>query len=392
MGLFDKIFKKNEEQSKAESFFKTLTAYRPAFTSWCGELYESELVRSAIDARARHVSKLKIQITGSAQPGLQAKLVKRPNEWQTWGQFLYRTSTILDMHNTVFIVPVFDDMDEPVGYFPVLPTSCEIVGVNNEPWLRYTFATGERAAVEFSECAMITKFQYKSDFFGEKNTALDSTMSLMDLNNQGIREAIKNSASYRFAATLNNFAKAEDIAKERRRFSKENLQAEGGGLLLFPNTYTNIQQLKDNRFTVDTEQLNLIRTNVYNYFGVNEEILQNKATPDQMDAFYNGAIEPFQIQLSDAMTDAVFTQNEIAFDNRIDFSASRLQYMNTTQKVEMAKQLGDRGAIMIDEIRELFNYPPLPNGAGQHAPIRGEFYMVDEGKETDENGESEQNI
>lgn len=392
MGLFDKIFKKNEEQGKAESFFKTLTAYRPAFTSWCGELYESELVRSAIDARARHVSKLKIQITGSAQPGLQAKLVKRPNEWQTWGQFLYRTSTILDMHNTVFIVPVFDDMDEPVGYFPVLPTSCEIVGVNNEPWLRYTFATGERAAVEFSECAMMTKFQYKSDFFGEKNTALDSTMSLMDLNNQGIREAIKNSASYRFAATLNNFAKAEDIAKERRRFSKENLQAEGGGLLLFPNTYTNIQQLKDNRFTVDTEQLNLIRTNVYNYFGVNEEILQNKATPDQMDAFYNGAIEPFQIQLSDAMTDAVFTQNEIAFDNRIDFSASRLQYMNTTQKVEMAKQLGDRGAIMIDEIRELFNYPPLPNGAGQHAPIRGEFYMVDEGKETDENGESEQNI
>lgn len=392
MGLFDKIFKKNEEQSKAESFFKTLTAYRPAFTSWCGELYESELVRSAIDARARNVSKLKIQITGSAQPGLQAKLVKRPNEWQTWGQFLYRTSTILDMHNTVFIVPVFDDMDEPVGYFPVLPTSCEIVGVNNEPWLRYTFATGERAAVEFSECAMMTKFQYKSDFFGEKNTALDSTMSLMDLNNQGIREAIKNSASYRFAATLNNFAKPEDIAKERRRFSKENLQAEGGGLLLFPNTYTNIQQLKDNRFAVDTEQLNLIRTNVYNYFGVNEEILQNKATPDQMDAFYNGAIEPFQIQLSDAMTDAVFTQNEIAFDNRIDFSASRLQYMNTSQKVEMAKQLGDRGAIMIDEIRELFNYPPLPNGAGQHAPIRGEFYMVDEGKETDENGESEQNI
>ena len=40
---------------------------------------------------------------------------------------------------------------------------------------------------------------------------------------------------------------------------------------------------------------------------------------------------------------------------------------------------------MIDEIRELFNYPPLENGAGQHAPIRGEYYMADEGKGGGEN-------
>ena len=39
----------------------------------------------------------------------------------------------------------------------------------------------------------------------------------------------------------------------------------------------------------------------------------------------------------------------------------------------MAKELGDRGALMIDEIRELFNYEPLPDGAGQVAPIRGEY-------------------
>jgi hypothetical protein len=35
---------------------------------------------------------------------------------------------------------------------------------------------------------------------------------------------------------------------------------------------------------------------------------------------------------------------------------------------------------MIDEIRELFNYAPLADGAGKHAPIRGEYYMVDEGR------------
>lgn len=52
--------------------------------------------------------------------------------------------------------------------------------------------------------------------------------------------------------------------------------------------------------------------------------------------------------------------------------------------------MGDRGVLTIDEIRELFNYAPLPDGAGAHAPIRGEYYFVDEGKdnETDEGNKS----
>ena len=55
----------------------------------------------------------------------------------------------------------------------------------------------------------------------------------------------------------------------------------------------------------------------------------------------------------------------------------------------MAKELGDRGAILIDEIRELFNYAPLPDGAGQVAPIRGEYKATDElgGSDTEDNAD-----
>ena len=103
MGLFDKIFRpgsaKESERAlqEARGFFQTLTAYRPIFTNWGGAIYESEVVRAAIDARARHISKLKVETYGAAQPSLQAKLKQGPNQWQTWSQFMYRTSTILDM-------------------------------------------------------------------------------------------------------------------------------------------------------------------------------------------------------------------------------------------------------------------------------------------------------
>ena len=114
------------------------------------------------------------------------------------------------------------------------------------------------------------------------------------------------------------------------------------------------------------------------YFGVNEAILQNKADSEMLDAFFNGAIEPFSIQLSEVLTRMIFSKRERRQGNAVFATANRLQYMSVSQKVSMAKELGDRGAIYIDEIRELFNYPPLPNGDCQHAPLRGEYKFVDD--------------
>lgn len=386
MSLLDKIFrprdaKKSEDALKdARSFFQTLTAYAPVFTNWGGAIYESEIVRAAIDARARHISKLKVEVNGSANPSLQAKLRLGPNQWQTWSQFLYRVSTILDVNNTAFIVPVFDERMIITGIFPVLPSSCSLVEYNDEIWLRYQFSNGQYAAVEFRKCAVLTKHQYRHDFFGDSNKALRETMQLIHIQNQGVEEGVKNAATFRFMAQLNNFASAEDLAKERKRFTEANLSTESksGGFLLFPSTYKDIKQIDVKPYSADADQMAQIRENVFNYFGVSEEVLQNKAKAEDLEGFFDGCIEPFAIQFSEALTKMLFSERERAQGSFLIANANRLQYMSTAQKVQMAKELGDRGAILIDEIRELFNYAPLPNGAGQVAPIRGEYKATDE--------------
>jgi HK97 family phage portal protein len=386
MSLLDKIFRPDEAKkskdalTRANSLFETLTAYAPVFTNWGGAIYESEIVRAAIDARARHISKLKVDVNGTANPSLQAKLRLGPNQWQTWSQFLYRTSTILDVNNTAFIVPVFDERMVITGVFPVLPTMCTLVEYDDEVWLRYQFATGQYAAVEFRKCAILTKHQYKNDFFGDTNRALRETMQLMHIQNQGIEEGVKNAATFRFMAQLNNFASADDLAKERERFTAANLSTESksGGFLLFPSTYKDIKQIDVKPYAIDADQMAQIRENVFNYFGVSEDVLQNKAKAEDLEAFFDGAIEPFAIQFSEAVTRMLFSERERAQGSHLIANANRLQYMSTSAKVQMAKELGDRGAILIDEIRELFNYEPLPDGAGQVAPIRGEYKATDE--------------
>ena len=382
MSLFDFIFRPDEaKKSKkalddAYTMFRTLTAYQPRFTSWGGAIYESEIIRAAIDARARHVSKLKVELIGSANPSLQSKLRQGPNQWQTWSQFLYRVSTILDINNNSFIVPVFDERMIITGYYPVLPTSCSLLEYDDELWLRYRFASGDIGAVEFRKCAVLTKYQYKSDFFGDTNRALDETMSLIHIQNQGIEEAVKNTSTFRFMAQLANFAKPDDLAQERKRFTKDNLstESEAGGFLLFPNTYKDIRQIDVKPYTVDHEQMKLIRENVYNYFGVNEEVLQNKAYGDAWSAFYEGAIEPFAIQFSEAMSKAIFSERERAQGSQLILTANRLQYMSNKDKLEVTAQLLDRGLFSINEAREVWNLAPVEDG--DLRIIRGEYYSA----------------
>ena len=382
MGLLQRIFGGDdyqaEQKKKIDGYFKTLTAYRPAFTSWDGALYESELVRSAIDARARNISKLKVEFNGDANSTLTDALRHAPNGFQTWSQFLYRASTILDVCNTLFICPVEDVMGRTVGYTPILPTRSELVKDEDDNiWLRYRFSGNKTGVIEYDRVAIMTKHQYYNDFFGDSNHALDDTMKLIHMQNQGIEEAVKNSATYRFMAQLNNFAKAEDLAKERERFSEDNLSRDsGGGMLLFPNTYTNIQQIKDSPYTVDAEQMKLIQTNVFNYYGVNEDVLQNKAYGDSWSAFYEGAIEVFSIQFSEAMTKCMYTEREQAQGNSVMATANRLQYLSNKDKLEVSAQMADRGIMTRNEIREIWNLTPIEDG--DEAIIRGEYKMVTE--------------
>ena len=384
MSLFDRIFgNRPKPKGRYEGAFKMLNGYVPRFTSYGGELYEMELIRAAINARAVHMSKLKVEVTGSARPGLQNKLKHGPNEFQTWSQFLYRLSTILDVHNTAFICPVYDEYGEPSGIFCPLPTGCEIVQYNNVPYLRYEFRNGGHAAIELNYCAIMTKYQYRSDFMGESNHALFPTMDLIHITNQGIEEGVKSAATYRFMAQLSNFAKEEDLAKERKRFTSKNFssEAEGGGLLLFPNTYQNIKQVDVKPWVVDADQMKVIRDNVFEYFGINEDVLQNKAFGDAWAAFYEGAIEPFATKM-------LFTFREQSQGNQVMATANRLQYLSNADKLNVSSQMLDRGIMSINDVREIWNLPPVEGG--DNRIIRGEYYSTDEkiGEDNDEGNQS----
>lgn len=392
MSLFDRLFGrqvKQEPPARDEGVFRLLNGYRPAFHSWNGELYESERVRAAIDARARHISKLHVEIKGTAKPALQNRLRLGPNEWHTWSQFLYRASTLLDMQNTLLIAPIIDKSGETTGVYPLYYRDVQLVEYNGEPWARITFHNNERVAIELRRLGIMTRFQYKNDFFGENNKALHPTMELVNIQNQGIEEGVKSAATFRFMATLNNFSTDADLARERERFTSLNIRgADAGDVLLWPNTYKDIKQIESKPFVVDAEQMAAIDKNVFNYFGVNEDVLQNKTVGDSWSAFYEGAVEPWSIQFSEVLTKMLFTQTERERGTFVMATANRMQYMNNADKLAVSAQMADRGIMTRNEIREIWNMPPLPAEVGDTLPVRGEYYNL--GEDTTEPATEEQ--
>ena len=396
MGMLEKIFGRREQPAglKNAQVFKLLEGYTPAFTTWRGSIYESELIRASLDAWGRHAAKLKPNLRGSAAQELQNRMKVRPNAFQEWSKFFYQTAVVLGTRNNSFLVKTRDEYGNANGIINLVPDSWELVEYNSEPWIRFILKDNRRRAERLAETGILTRYQYKNELFGENNEALKPVLDLITMQRQGIEEGSKNGASYRFSAQSDNWASDEDLASEMERFNKFTFgnKKSSGGVLLFPNTYTNVTQLKQEAYKVDADQEKLIKENVFDYFAVNEDILQNKAFGDAWLAFYEGFVEWFAIQLGEVISGMLFTERERgAYENQVFFTSNRLQYMSNADKLNAVTQLGDRGLATRNELREILNLEPLPAPIGDQIPARGEYYDVTNPPESKTGGENNAN-
>ena len=381
MGVFEKIFGKKEQPAalKNAKLFRMLEGYTPAWTTFSGSIYEADLIRASLDAWGRHTAKLKPNLKGAALPELQNRLKVKPNAFLEWSQFLYQAATVLGVRNNNFIVKTRAEDGTTTGIINIVPESWELIEYDDEPWIRFILSNNKRRAERLAEVGIMTRYQYKSELFGENNEAMQPVLDLITIQRQGITEGIKNGNSYRFYARQDNWASDEDIGDEMERFNKFTFgnKKTAGGVLLFPMTYEDIHEMKASGYTVDKEQQEAIRTNVFDYFGVNENIIQNKAIGDEWLAFYEGMIEWIAIQLSEVVSGMLFTDRErMGYGNEIFFTSNRLQYMSNKDKLEAIKTNADRGLMTRNELREIENLAPLPEPYGSQIPARGEYYDI----------------
>lgn len=386
MGLLDAIFGARANKTVQAVGYRTLTELDPVFTSYKGALYEQELTRSAIQRFSDACAKLKPEVRGvetldesnfseqraSRMSNIQKIVKTQPNDKMTWPAFLARAANLYQCDDTLFIVPVFKrDLVTVDGFYPLKCETAEVVEYKGEPWVRFYFASGDVTALEMKYVAIVSRFQYWSDFFGESN-CLDDTMQLIHAQSEAQQNAIRNGAKIRFIGKLSGQVREEDMEKKRERFVKDNLTAENnGGMMLYDQTFAEVKQIEPQSYTMSTDESERIEKNVYNYFGINEDILQNKYSEDVWGAWYEGSVEPFALKLGEALTKLVYTPTQQIHGHRIEFSSNRLEYASNASKRNMVRDMVDRGIMSLNEGREVLQMPPVKDGDVR--VIRGEY-------------------
>ena len=244
MKFLDYLFH-GKELRYIDSYFKMLNGYSPTFTSYNGGVYEMDLTRTAVNSFATHCSKLKPEIEGSAIKSLEKTLQHKPNYFMDTTKFIKRLATYVAVEHTAFIIPIEDEYGRLCGWYPLRAQRCEVVEAAGQVYLRYLFANGEHGAIEFERVGIMTDFEYTDDLFGEDNRTLKPTMQLIHTQNEGIINAVKNSANIRFLAKVANMLKPEDIKKERQRFTEDNLTADNdSGMIIYDNKFSELKQVE----------------------------------------------------------------------------------------------------------------------------------------------------
>lgn len=384
------------KQRKAEKiekglseYFKIFNAYSPAFKTYQGGVYEMELTRAAVHAKANCLSKLKPVVSGSNNQAIERILQYYPNPIMDTKKYLYRLGTILFTANNAFIAPLYDKYYEQItGFYPLHPAKCQLKNYNGELWLIYEFYSGKTGVIEFSKCGRLNQFQNKDEIFGENNQPLRPTLELMDANNQAIVKAVEESSNIKFLAKLVNSLRPDDVNDERENFTKNNLRNNDSGVMLIDAKYSDVKQIESKQFTIDDKQMDLIKQNVFDYFGVSENILQGNYKSEEAISFYESQIEPVALELSLQHTRMLFTDREIAFGNKVEFSANRFSFLSPGEKVTYIQTLFDRGLLTPNEAREIINMSPIENGDNFY--IRKE-YLENYNQEENENDTEGQN-
>jgi hypothetical protein len=372
--MLDEIFAPSKATDRPLRGWRTITEENPVFVADTGDIYGKELTRSVIERFANACSKLKPEYHPDTAPLQNIKTIMDtvPNERMTWPAFLARLATLHEVDSTVFIVPSFkSDMQTIDGLWPLKCQFAEVLEFMGEPWVRFTFANGQRWAIELKYVGIVSRFQYESDFFGEGN-CLDSTLRLIDAQNAAQDAAIQSGAKIRFIGSLTGQVREEDMKKKRERFMADNFNTENtGGLMLYDQTFSEIRQIQPYNYTMDAAEMERIEQNVYTYFGTNKSILQNDYSEDVWGAYYEGKIEPWAVKVGEAITSMIFSPVQQKHGHRITFSANRLQYASLPSKRNMIRDMTNIGLMSLNEGREILQLSPIEGGDVRI--IRGEY-------------------
>ncbi|MFH4877363.1 phage portal protein [Staphylococcus cohnii] len=365
----DKILGLEQYKEQQTKNFEMLSGGFQSLSSFTGQAYDNDIYRSAVDAIARHVAKLsgKHVVDNTSEQNNYSKLNRilqqRPNPYMSGYDFLYKIATQYYLYNNAFILVQKDNRGNLSGLYPLTPNSVEfVVDGAGEVYIKCLFKEGKIVHFHISEVAILRRHFNSNELLGDDNSAIMSALELAHNQNEGMSSAIKNSASIRGILKYNQILSTSKLNEAKEEFMNNYFTMANNGGVIPIDQSMDYQPLNVSDVQIDTSQIETVKRKIYDYLGINEDIVNGNYNEDQWQSFFESIVEPFAIQISSELTEKIFTEREKAFANRIIFESSKLQYASNKSKTNVIRELLPLGVLTINQALDLLNLPNVEDG------------------------------
>lgn len=369
MSFFSRIFRKRPPAGNMER--AEILSGGSGFSAWSGDAYASDIYRGAVDAIARNVAKLKgshvIRYTDHEQVEGDCKINRllqiEPNPYMSAFDLLYKLATHYFLYNNAFAYLQKDERGRLCGVYPLGAAQVDFLEDGSGGlYCYFLFRSGKSVILPYSDIIHLRRNFNGNDLLGDPNDALTPALQLAHTQNEGIISAIKSGASIRGILKRTQIANVEKLKEIQENFIRDYLNiSNNGGIAVLDNASEYIP-LDNKPYAIDEKQLQAVKTKIYDYLGVSEEIVSSSYNEDQWAAFYESTIEPLAVQFSLEFTRKIFNERERAFGNAIQFESGRLQFSSNATKVTLIKELMPYGLLTINQALEILNLPAVAGG------------------------------
>ena len=374
MGLFSTIFGKRPPKNEgAYTEFRLLNGFSSDFIPFSGNAWNDDKVRAAVDSFARRAAIVQprhIRRNNGAEISVNDRMNRilqfEPNPYSTAYKFYYRLAANYKVFNGAFVYPDFDPFTgELQALYNINASDVQLKERAGQMFIQFSFANGNKYTCAYENVIYIGNHFLDNDIFGSSNVPLVPVLETATTFNQSMSAFAKLVAVIRGILKINDGLKNTDLNKRRDEFVRDNLRVEnnGAGIIVHDKRYE-YTPINDKTTPIPDKQLDYIKNSIWDYYGTNEKIIQNKETPEEATAFYEGELKPFFMQLSQAFTNCIFTKTQRGYGNEIVADINTLKYAKIGDKMNAVKYLSDIGALTLDQALTTLGFPPIGGDEG----------------------------
>ncbi|WKY44169.1 phage portal protein [Eubacteriaceae bacterium ES2] len=382
MGIFSYL--ENVFKSKENTVYQAwLSNSQPIFSSFGKDIYLSDFVNNAIDRVASEVSKINVKSIVEFGTSLQiqnddiTRLFRfKPNPLQTTSDFLSSVEWLRRKNCNAFIYPQYEIITLPNGrkfrrytaFYPLKP-SAVYIGVNDgEVWeIKLEFEDGTSYILPYEDLIHVRWRRGANTIVGggddngqTNNYDIIRTIDALDKTIQGLPKSIESSLQIKGVYNAKTIADASKLSKVRDDFESHITTSKSGMIatdLGGEFTPVNIRAPE-----ISDSAMKFLKSVIQEKYGISAAILSGDYTGTQHSAFYQTAIEDLVVQLEQAMTACIFTPREHDIGHRIKCYYSKINYMATADKMNLANLAKETGNMTLNQINDMFGLEPFEGG------------------------------